>query len=266
MKLQDLLDRPIAYHRIFVPFAGVSGAVFLSQALYWTKRIPRESEWFYKTREDWQEETGLGRRAQEEARNTLKELGILEEKLTGIPARLFFKINFDVLESVLKMYQQGGTEELASKQPQIARTNKLVQAKQPQNEANLAVPTNTETTTYITTKEKNPSSSFLDSNSKTSIAPLTDLELWELATEMDVPLWVVKETSDNFWEYIEVPKNRKKYKTSYKTIKRWIQRGLELGKYQHNNEVEVMFLQSQHPDKLAEYKQIKEQALKEGLI
>lgn len=107
------------------------------------------------------------------------------------------------------------------------------------------------------------SSSDLDSSdieqkisSKTSIVPLTDLERWEMATELDVPLHIVKMTDRNFWNYIEDPKNRKKYKTSYKVIKRWIQMKLDRGEYENCNEVEKLELQSQHPDRLKEVQEV----------
>uniref|UniRef100_A0A6M3IIH0 Uncharacterized protein n=1 Tax=viral metagenome TaxID=1070528 RepID=A0A6M3IIH0_9ZZZZ len=111
------------------------------------------------------------------------------------------------------------------------------------------------------------SSSKQDSeNSHYRILPLSELEKWEMATELNVPLWVVKEVDKSFWEYIEEPKNRKKYKTSYKTIRKWIQMGLSRGSYKENNEVEVMLLQSQHPDKIKEIQEMKEYARKEKIV
>jgi hypothetical protein len=103
-------------------------------------------------------------------------------------------------------------------------------------------------------------------SSHSALLPLTDLERWEMATELNVPLWVVKEVDKNFWEYIEEPKNRKKYKTSYKTIRKWIQMGLSKGSYSNNNEVEVMLLQSQHPDAIREIEELKEYARKEKIV
>ncbi len=39
VNLVELLDRPIAFHRPFVELGlGVTGALFLSQALYWSRR------------------------------------------------------------------------------------------------------------------------------------------------------------------------------------------------------------------------------------
>ena len=99
-QLQNLLDRPIAFHRCFVNLKiGITGAVMLSQALYWSKRTSNSAGWFYKSIEEWEEETGLTRFEQETAKRKLK--GILEIKRQGIPARLYFRINWDMLEKSL---------------------------------------------------------------------------------------------------------------------------------------------------------------------
>jgi hypothetical protein len=99
MRLSELLDRPIAYHRAFVPFSGVAGAVLLSQAIFWSKRTSDKEGWFWKTIEEWEEETGLTRREQETARRRLAK--ILRTELRGIPARLFFMVDFAELEKAL---------------------------------------------------------------------------------------------------------------------------------------------------------------------
>ena len=58
--LLTILDSPIAYHRIYATITGsVTSAVMLSQAMYWTPRTSDPHNWFYKTADDWQEETGL---------------------------------------------------------------------------------------------------------------------------------------------------------------------------------------------------------------
>lgn len=94
-------DRPIAYHREFVQFGGVKAAVFLSQAFYWHYRTKDTEGWFYKTRDEWEEETGLTRKEQESARKSLKEYGILHEKSEGLPRRLFYQIDVVKLEELL---------------------------------------------------------------------------------------------------------------------------------------------------------------------
>jgi len=93
MNLIDIMDRPIAFQRPYVALTGsINAALFLSQACYWTTRGDSEG-WFFKKQSEWQDETGLTRREQETARKTLKELGILEESLEGIPAQLFYRVN-----------------------------------------------------------------------------------------------------------------------------------------------------------------------------
>lgn len=99
MQIIDFMDRPIAFHRAFVPFAGVTGALFLSQALYWTKRTSDPDGWFYKTASDWEQETGLTRREQETVRKRLISLGILKEQKRGIPCKLYYRICLESLET-----------------------------------------------------------------------------------------------------------------------------------------------------------------------
>lgn len=116
-------------------------------------------------------------------------------------------------------------------------------------------------------KEETPVTLLLGPlNSRNSISQLSDLDRWNMANELEVPLWVVKEVEKNFWDYIEEPKNRKKYKTTYLTVKRWIKMALDKGKYQHNNEVEVMLLQSQHPNMVSRMRAAREFAEKEKLV
>ncbi|MCW9516130.1 hypothetical protein ORL49_15725 [Klebsiella michiganensis] len=97
MNILPLLDRPIAFQRSFIRLnIGVTAALFLSQMTYWTNRSDDDG-WVYKTQEEWEEETGLSRYEQEGARKKLRSIGVLLEKKKGVPARLFYKIDNDVL-------------------------------------------------------------------------------------------------------------------------------------------------------------------------
>lgn len=104
-KITDLLARPIAFHRVLVDLTGsVTAALMLSQSLYWHRKCPddgRESGWWYKSREEWTEETGLSRYEQETARKKLVKLGVLEEKLAGNPARLWYRLDEDKIAAFL---------------------------------------------------------------------------------------------------------------------------------------------------------------------
>lgn len=102
MNFSEILDRPIAFQRPFVALgAGITGALMLSQAVYWARRGSNEQGWFFKTQVEWEEETGLGRAEQETARKRLVSLEVLEEDRKGIPAKLFYRVNFEKLEARL---------------------------------------------------------------------------------------------------------------------------------------------------------------------
>lgn len=102
MTLIDLLDRPVAYQRCFAWLGiGVTGALMLSQAVYWSKRTSDKDGWFYKSQEEWEEETGLSRTEQETARKRLIKAGVMEEDRRGLPARLFYRVKAVELEAKL---------------------------------------------------------------------------------------------------------------------------------------------------------------------
>lgn len=102
MDITDFLERPVAFHRAFVAMGvGITGALMLSQALYWSKRTNDGSVWFYKTQQEWEEETGLTRYEQETARAKLIEMGVLEEEKRGVPCKLFFRVCREGLAAVL---------------------------------------------------------------------------------------------------------------------------------------------------------------------
>jgi hypothetical protein len=105
--LNQFLQRPIAYHKSLVGIAGVTGAVMLSQAMYWTNKLDEDRNgWFWKTQEEWENETGLTRYEQEGARKKLVSAGVLEEKLTGIPAKLWFRISVEGILAFLEGNRQ----------------------------------------------------------------------------------------------------------------------------------------------------------------
>lgn len=103
--LIGLLDRPVAYHRIFAHVCGDPlAAILLSQAFFWSPRTKDKDGWFYKTQAEWFEETGLTRRHQETARKKLVSLGVLEEKRGGLPAKLFFRLNLPRLAQLIRAF------------------------------------------------------------------------------------------------------------------------------------------------------------------
>lgn len=123
--LMPLLDRPIAYQRIFAHVCGDPiAAILLSQAFFWSSRTKDTDGWFYKTQAEWFEETGLTRRHQETARKKLVSLGVLEEVRRGIPAQLFFRLDVARLAELIRAFldKKRGGEEGENEQPRMAES------------------------------------------------------------------------------------------------------------------------------------------------
>ena len=116
--LPHVFDRPIAFHRILAEVAGsVNGGVFLSQAMYWSGVKSTSDGWFYKTAEDWEKETFLSRREQETVRRNLIQIGVLQEKRAGIPAKMYFRVKSEeLLKKLMEIAQtrMSETDELAA--------------------------------------------------------------------------------------------------------------------------------------------------------
>lgn len=102
MTFQELLDRPIAFQRAFVTLGvGITGALMLSQAIYWSNRTDDKDGWFYKTMEELEADMGMTRSDQESARKKLVTVGALPEMKKGVPCRLFYRVNIDAIRTNL---------------------------------------------------------------------------------------------------------------------------------------------------------------------
>lgn len=86
--------------RVVALVDDTSAAVLLSQLIYWSRRgrdMAARSGWVYKTAREWEVETGLTWKMQRRARRLLLDLGLIEERLQSMPARLEFRLNLSVL-------------------------------------------------------------------------------------------------------------------------------------------------------------------------
>lgn len=93
--LLEVIDEPICIHRCLLTLTGsITAALMLTYANYQMQDLPDGADgWFCKSKEEWQSELGLSRFEQEGARKLLRDLGVLEEKRVGMPAKLYFRIN-----------------------------------------------------------------------------------------------------------------------------------------------------------------------------
>jgi len=98
LSLSQLLaqERVIRFNvNLAVITQDVKATLFASQLLYWTQHgqsVIENGGWIFKTREQWEHETGLSRAEQERARSILQGLGLVEEARVGSPARNCYRI------------------------------------------------------------------------------------------------------------------------------------------------------------------------------
>jgi len=107
--LLDVFDPPVSFHRCLVPVTGsVTAALMLSQAIWSSQASDPEADgWFVKSRDEWEEETGLSRWEQETARRVLRDGGFLEERRVGMPAKLCFRVRPDQVLRALQRQAAG---------------------------------------------------------------------------------------------------------------------------------------------------------------
>lgn len=150
--IKHLLDRPIAFQRAFVSLgAGITGALLLSQAVYWSSRTADPDGWFYKSAHEWEDETGLTRREFELARKKLRELGVIQYELRGTPAVNFYVVDFDALHDRLSVCTKRANLIVRNVQTSLHETAKQVCTKRAI--FNKESETTTETTTEINDDE-----------------------------------------------------------------------------------------------------------------
>jgi hypothetical protein len=125
-------DRVIAYHPVLAKvFGSVTSALFLSQLGYWSDKGADPSGWIWKTEAEMTEETGLSRSEQQTARDMLVWAGVLHEVRKGVPARMWFKIDWEMLDIALTEYEN----ERAAKKAAEAVAQPVVE--NPQQEADI---------------------------------------------------------------------------------------------------------------------------------
>ena len=104
MKLSEFISdvgRPIAYYpKLARIIGGVKSTVFLCQLFYWRGKGSDPEGWIYKTRDEWEDETGLSHEEQNGARRKLKALKLLEEKHDRLHHRLYYRIAADILDQL----------------------------------------------------------------------------------------------------------------------------------------------------------------------
>lgn len=95
----------ITLNKDLIKLLGIEEAIILgelaSEYEYWENKNQLEEEYFYSTIENIENNTTLSEHKQRKALNNLKEKGIIDLKIKGMPAKRYIKINQD---NVLKLF------------------------------------------------------------------------------------------------------------------------------------------------------------------
>ena len=111
-------NKVVSYHPVFArALRSVPAAVMLSQAYFWQEnalhRDLKEIDgrmYFTATAVEWYETTGVTDDAQVTARKVLNDSGIWMERRAGVPAKLYFHVDLNVLVSVIYGYLNSGIQ------------------------------------------------------------------------------------------------------------------------------------------------------------
>ena len=99
--LLHAIGSPIAFHPGLVPVLGsVNAVLFFGQIFYWQDKTDCPIG-VYKSSEEIQQETGLTYREQSNAREKLRDCGVLIETEKRLEHRIYFRIDFDSLDALL---------------------------------------------------------------------------------------------------------------------------------------------------------------------
>lgn len=94
-------EKVVAYYpQLARALGGINEALWLQQVAHWEGKS--NDGWVFRTSEQMEQELVMTYKQQARVRTSLKKLGVLEEKREGIPARLYFRINWDKVEGLLK--------------------------------------------------------------------------------------------------------------------------------------------------------------------
>lgn len=101
----------IITNKILIKAVGTDAAILIgelcSEYNYWEQRNElKDGEWFYSTRENIEDQTGLSEHKQRVALNKLIQMNLIETKRMGIPCKTYYKLNENNILNCYKNTQQ----------------------------------------------------------------------------------------------------------------------------------------------------------------
>jgi hypothetical protein len=127
-------QKTVGFYPVIAKALGsVPAAVMVSQGLFWQYKAEHRKvaqiggeDYFSKTVSEWYEETSITESVQRLARALLVKHGIMKEKLSGAPAKMYFRVDIDSLVAVINGYLLSGVSvavKHGNKQRQLTRTS-----------------------------------------------------------------------------------------------------------------------------------------------
>lgn len=96
----------IIVNKVLIKKLGLECAILIgelcSEYSYWDKQQKLENGFFYSTRENMLNNTGLSSYHQRNAIKKLIRMGIIFEKYEGVPLQKWYSLNVDSLYEILK--------------------------------------------------------------------------------------------------------------------------------------------------------------------
>jgi hypothetical protein len=103
---------------------GINEALLFQQLAYWSDKGD-DPEWIYKSQTELEAETTLSEYQQLQARKKLKALGVIEDERRGVPARLYYRINWEAVFRLLEESSFPETRNLDSNDARFRETGNL---------------------------------------------------------------------------------------------------------------------------------------------
>lgn len=96
------LGRPIAFYPVLGrACGGLAPGVLLCQLAYWHGKQRDPDGWIRKSSTELEVETGMTRREQQSARAVLRGLGVIEERVRGLPPTVEYRLSLIQIDALL---------------------------------------------------------------------------------------------------------------------------------------------------------------------
>ncbi len=199
--LKKLNQRPIAVYPIYLDIAGSSNAgLLLSQLMYWFALKDK----FHKTNEEICGEIHISLDQLKSAKNLLKKLDFITISLEGIPAKTYYKIDWEKYEKTLSSFAKAQDSTVGGKS-----TNKEEEST-PTSQSDMQQPVGGKSTNKEEESTPTIYSKIKKTTSKTTsknLSPKSSLTKKQIDPEREE-----REDKKDFFKFIET--TREKYKGS----------------------------------------------------